>query len=216
MRMRNPWEEIDLSDYEGHMRRDDVFQLQALNHLTAEQLFAYEVKSVMILGVAGGNGLEHIHPNNFKRIYGVDINRDYLSACVERYPELSEIFEPIRADIRDDATFLPRVDLVIANILVEYIGCDCFRKAIARISPRFVSCGIIRNGTLDVVSDSPYIRAFNRLGEVYCRTEECELTRALAGLGYSGILREETALPNGKTLVRIDFHAPGGHSEKIF
>ncbi len=213
--MSNPWEEIRLYDYEEHMSRDDVFQLQALNRLTAEQLFSYEAKTLMILGVAGGNGLQHIHPGNFERIYGVDINQDYLSACVERYPALEGILEPICADLCDESTFLPRADFVIANLLIEYVGCDCFRKAIARIGARFVSCGVIKNGELNVVSDSPYTHAFDRLDEVYCRTDGFELTRMMDEIGYTNILHEEMILPNGKSLVRLDYHAPGGHSEQI-
>ena len=29
--MKNPWEEISLSDYENHMKLDSVMQLQAMN-----------------------------------------------------------------------------------------------------------------------------------------------------------------------------------------
>ena len=58
--MTNPWEEISLSDYENHMKLDSVMQLQTMNRMMKGQLDAYSVKSVMILGIAGGNGLEHI------------------------------------------------------------------------------------------------------------------------------------------------------------
>ena len=58
--MRNPWEEISLDDYENHMRLDSVMQLQAMNALMKQQFEAYPVNTVMILGIAGGNGLEHI------------------------------------------------------------------------------------------------------------------------------------------------------------
>lgn len=29
--MKNPWEEISLTDYENHMKLDSVMQLQAMN-----------------------------------------------------------------------------------------------------------------------------------------------------------------------------------------
>lgn len=38
--MRNPWEEIELSDYENHMSLKSVFQLQAMNQMMKEQLYA--------------------------------------------------------------------------------------------------------------------------------------------------------------------------------
>ena len=55
--MSNPWEEIRLDDYENHMRLDSVRQLQAMNTIMKEQFEAYPVETVMVLGVAGGNGL---------------------------------------------------------------------------------------------------------------------------------------------------------------
>ncbi len=32
--------------------------------------------SVMVLGVAGGNGLEHINVKKYSAVYGVDVNSD--------------------------------------------------------------------------------------------------------------------------------------------
>ena len=55
--MKNPWEDISLTDYENHMKLDSVMQLQALNEMMRGQLETYPVSSVMILGVAGGNAL---------------------------------------------------------------------------------------------------------------------------------------------------------------
>lgn len=59
--LSNPWENISLSDYENHMALDSVWQLQAMNQMMKGQLNTYNISSVMILGIAGGNGLEHIH-----------------------------------------------------------------------------------------------------------------------------------------------------------
>ncbi len=43
--MKNPWEEIPLSDYENHMKLDSVMQLQAMNeiHMGANQRVFSEV-----------------------------------------------------------------------------------------------------------------------------------------------------------------------------
>lgn len=55
--MHNPWEEISLNDYENHMKLDSVMQLQVLNQMMKSQLCAYNISSVMILGIAGGNAI---------------------------------------------------------------------------------------------------------------------------------------------------------------
>lgn len=65
--MSNPWEKINLSDYENHMKLQSVMQLQALNEMMKEQFSAYQVRTVMVLGAAGGNGLEHI-PAGMKNV----------------------------------------------------------------------------------------------------------------------------------------------------
>ena len=91
--MKNPWEEISLTDYENHMRLDSVMQLQAMNEMMKGQFETYSVSSVMILGIAGGNGLEHIAKNKFERVYGVDVNSDYLKETTRRYPDLDRLLE---------------------------------------------------------------------------------------------------------------------------
>ena len=73
--MNNPWKSISLSDYENHMAMDSVQQLQAMNQMMKGQLNQYEVQSAMILGIAGGNGLEHVDTEKLNKVYGVDINQ---------------------------------------------------------------------------------------------------------------------------------------------
>ena len=91
--MLNPWEEILLDDYENHMQLDTVMQLQAMNKMMKGQLGTYSVSSVMILGIAGGNGLEHIRKNKYRRVYGIDINSSYLKEAARRYPDLAGILK---------------------------------------------------------------------------------------------------------------------------
>lgn len=38
---------------------------------TIRQMIAYVVSSVMVLGIAGGNGLEHIDKNKYQKVYGI-------------------------------------------------------------------------------------------------------------------------------------------------
>lgn len=65
--MKNPWEEISLADYENHMKLDSVMQLQAMNEMMKGQFDTYSISSVIIFGIAGGNGLEHIKKEKFKK-----------------------------------------------------------------------------------------------------------------------------------------------------
>lgn len=84
--MKNPWEEIPLDDYENHMKLDSVMQLQAMNEMMKGQFDTYSISSVIIFGIAGGNGLEHVRKDKFKKVYGIDINSSYLQSVIQRYP----------------------------------------------------------------------------------------------------------------------------------
>lgn len=203
--MSNPWEEIPLSDYESHMNLDSVMQLQSMNQMMKEQLDAYSVSSVMILGVAGGNGLEHIDVNKFEKVYGIDINCEYLQAAEERYSCISNILECIELDLTKDVSKLPKAELLIANLLIEYIGYDCFQRAVEHVQPKYVSCIIQINVDDNWVSDSPYIHAFDGLDKVHHQMEEGSLIQAMKAVGYKPIWQTESPLPNGKKFVRLDF-----------
>ncbi|MBU5473931.1 hypothetical protein [Roseburia sp. MSJ-14] len=48
-----------------------------MNQMMKGQLNQYEVQSAMILGIAGGNGLEHVDTEKLNKVYGVDINQEY-------------------------------------------------------------------------------------------------------------------------------------------
>lgn len=203
--MKNPWEEIPLDAYENHMKLDSVMQLQAMNEMMKGQFNAYPVSSVMVLGVAGGNGLEHIEKEKFKKVYGVDINASYLQKVVLRYPDLTEILECLRINLLQEIDLLPKADMVIANLLLEYIGYECFQKIIKHVSPWFVSCIIQINTRGNWVSDSPYLHVFDGLDQIHHQMGEHALEESMTVVGYHFIETLERLLPNGKKLVRMDF-----------
>lgn len=204
--MSNPWEEISLSDYENHMSLESVNQLQTMNSIMKKQFSDYPVKTAMVLGIAGGNGLEHVSSDKFEKVYGIDINEGYLKTVEERYKGLAGILECLSIDLITEPEKLPHAELVIANLLIEYIGYEAFQKAVQKIDPEYVSCVIqINTDEAQWVSDSPYLHAFDRLDEVHCQMEENALIAAMKKTDYRIILNESEPLPNGKALQRIDF-----------
>lgn len=203
--MKNPWEEISLSDYENHMKLDTVMQLQAMNEMMKEQFEFYPVSSLMIFGIAGGNGLEHIQKSKFKKVYGVDVNASYLQEVIYRYPDLEGVLECLCINLMEETDKLPKADMVIANLLIEYIGYECFQKAIQIVNPKYVSCIIQINIEDNWVSDSPYLHVFDGLELIHHQMEERALEKSMIGINYYKIRTLEHMLPNGKKLVQIDF-----------
>ncbi len=203
--MNNPWENINLSDYESHMALDSVHQLQAMNQMMKRQLNQYDIQSAMILGIAGGNGLEHVDTEKLNKIYGVDINLEYLKTTEKRYESLSGILECLCVDLLSEAEKLPQVNMLIANLLIEYIGYECFQKVVKVTNPQYVSCIIQINVDGSFVSDSPYLHVFDGLEHVHHQMDEEELQKCMNVIDYQLIQMLEYPLPNGKELVQLDF-----------
>lgn len=201
----NPWKEVALSDYESHMSLDSIAQLQALNEMMRGQIYDYDAADVMIMGIAGGNGLNHIDTAKIRKVYGVDINGDYLSKCHERFGNLGDALVTIQADLTDESTELPPADLVIANLLLEYVGYVSFVRNIQRIAPQYVSVIIQINEGDEFVSDSPYQHSFDKLNEVYHHIDSAGLTEVMKQIGYNLLKETKQNLPNGKALERLDF-----------
>ena len=204
--MKHPWEEISLSDYENHMSLRSVNQLQTLNAMMKSQLQDYPAETAVILGVAGGNGLEHVSPEKYRKVYGIDINGDYLKAAAERYAYLGEVLELRKIDVVTEADKLPAADLLIADLIIEYIGESAFAEAVRRILPEYVSIIIqVNEKDTEWVSDSPYIHAFDGLDPIHHKLDEMWVSAAMTGLGYKKGRRCSESLPNGKAIVRMDF-----------
>ena len=204
--MSNPWNEIRLEDYENHMKLDCVRQLQSLNGMMKEQFEAYPVSTAAVLGVAGGNGMEHVDPGKYSTVYGIDINADYLKAAAGRYPRLEGILKCRQVDLAEETETLPQAELVIADLLIEYIGYPVFQKVIRQMAPLYVSCVIqINTDKKNWVSDSPYLHVFDGLDEIHHQMDEITLTNIMEETGYEKILMKKEDLPNGKALVRVDY-----------
>lgn len=204
--MNNPWKDISLSDYENHMAMDSVQQLQAMNQMMKGQLNQYDVQSAMILGIAGGNGLEHVDTEKLNKVYGVDINQEYLTITKKRYENLSDTLDCLCIYLASEAEKLPQADMLIANLLIEYIGYECFKKVVTVTKPVYVSCIIQVNVDDSFVSESPYLHAFDGLVTVHHQMAKQELQNSMNEIDYHLIQVLESRLPNGKKLVQFDFY----------
>ena len=119
---------------------------------------------------------------------------------------LDTIFKPVCVDLSDLNLRLPYADLLVANLLIEYIGYGCFQNVVKAVKPKYVSCIIQINTDASFVSDSPYLHVFDRLDEIHHQMQEDELVNVMQEIGYISRLTDEKDLPNGKKLVRLDFY----------
>jgi len=206
--MNNPWEKIDLNIYEEHMSSDKVLQLQTLSSITKQQLNDYEHTNVIILGVAGGNGLEHIDIFNTKKVYGIDVNKKYLDVCKARYRhQLANILELICCDASDSKTILPFSNILICNLIIEYLGVNKFIELIQNNidNVNIVSCVIQKNNNTSFVSNSSLTSAFDPILSIHNDIDSNELLNMFLHIGLKLIKSIVYPLSNDKTFIRMDF-----------
>ena len=199
----HPWQQIPLAVYEGHMLLSSVGQLQALDALYLERLSAYPAETVAFWGVAGGNGLSHIRPGQYRAVYGVDINEAFLAACRERFIALKELVL-IALDLSKPVT-LPSADLVFADLLIEYIGIDAFAARVHSAKPKTLCCTIQQNLAQAFVSPSPYAQAFEAIGALHQDIAEEDLSDSLRQQGYLLQYRKAVPLNSAKQFLRLDY-----------
>lgn len=107
-----------------------VQQAGALSELFGEVLATRRPRSVAILGVAGGNGLEHIDGKITDRVVGLDVNAEYLGVARERYRDMRGL-ELHKVDLTHDQLTIPPVELVHAAMIFEHADTGrCLENAI--------------------------------------------------------------------------------------
>jgi SAM-dependent methyltransferase len=145
--MANPWLEIDVADYLGHMHSPAVNQGPILNELLREALQDLRPRTVLVVGCSDGNGLEHVDPAITRSVTALDINPVFLARLGDRLSDHGFQLDVRCADVAS-ATFEPAAfDLIHAALLFEYVEW-------MGVLPRLVSALSIR-GTFSVVLQQP-------------------------------------------------------------
>lgn len=205
--MENPWVKVDLNIYEEHMASEQVLQLQTLRRITKQQVKDYINTSIAILGVAGGNGLEWIDTQCTKKVFGIDINPKYLDECKKRYTNLRDKLELICCDLNDVTTILPYSNILICNLIIEYLGVNKFIELISNNKDKvnIISCVIQKNNSNSFVSTSSLASAFDPIAAIHKDIEENQLILGFLNIGFTMVKKESYSLPNGKEFIRMDF-----------
>jgi hypothetical protein len=136
--MRNPWLDIPLADYEGHMASPEVAQAQMIADVFAELLQSQRPGSLAVIGCAGGNGFERIHRRDTTRVVGVDINPAYLAEARRRFDGAVEELDHCCADdgaAADDLAFAPVAQIVAAQIIAYVDASVVLPRLAARLCP---------------------------------------------------------------------------------
>ena len=210
----NPWLDIPLDDYERHMSHNLVGQATLLNSLTKKYLDGVKPETALFLGIAGGNGLEHIENNITKNVYGIDINPGYLDIASARYKQAIPSLQLINLDIVKNSETICRADFVWAALVLEYTGIDntlAFSANNIRKDGHLV-ISIQLNNNIQSVSPTG-IETVKKAGEIFSIVNPEELLAKAVEAGFRLMGKEENLLPNGKSIITFHFKSLPAQSD---
>jgi hypothetical protein len=158
-------------------------------------------RSIAVLGVAGGNGLEHINSTVTQRIVGVDINQRYLDEVQRRFDALPGLELHCR-DLADREFRLPPVELVHAALIFEHAGLGfALENALSLVAP---------GGRFSVVLQLPSMEeqdiartkytSMQSVKQCFALIDIANLQNLLEQKGFQLVMQERRALPAGKAL----------------
>lgn len=202
MQAGNPWELVSADDYEGHMR--DTGQYDFLNTIFREQLSLYDYHSVCILGIGCGNGLEYIKSGSV--VYGFDINKEFLTKCGLRFSNKKFKLILEQKDLKNEETDFPLCDLLICNLVLEFIGVTSLSRIVKKVNPKFVSVLFqIISDNKSVVSPSSYSQAFEGISSLTIEVNEEQLSKAMKESGLSLFSRIKYYYSPQKSFIQINY-----------
>lgn len=196
----NVWNAILLEDYERHMTHGSVVQMQLLSSLTKKYLDKYKPASIMFLGIAGGNGLEHIDTGCTSEVIGIDINRTYLEKVKQRFEKNIPGLILRNLDISKTSEAVSSADLVWAALVLEYTGIEaCLEFISNNLSSNGVAIITIQSNN-GITSVSPTgVEGIKIVEKMFKVVQPAQLEKVLSLFGLKKTGGEENFLPNGKS-----------------
>lgn len=197
--MDQPWLRVTLQDYEGHMGAAGVNQLAPLADVFAEALAFCRPRSVAIVGIAGGNGLQHIDPRTTDRVVGIDINTEYLAAVKSRYPALQQL-ELHQSDVAKELPTIEPVEMAYAALLFEHTGLSpCLANCLSLTAPGgHFTCVLQLPSAAEAAVANTGIPSIQQLKEHFALIDPGAFSAAVEQKGFSLALQKQLPLPAGK------------------
>jgi ubiquinone/menaquinone biosynthesis C-methylase UbiE len=139
-RPENPWLEIPIAEYVGHMSDSHVRQYEMLNTIFRQAYSNRQPEKLLVLGISDGNGLEHISKKITRKIIVIDINPEYLAVAQRTFhtklPQLDFICEDVDK-YKFPANYF---DMIHGALIFEYVD---YQKLLVKIAKSLKIGGVL-------------------------------------------------------------------------
>ena len=196
------WNQVSLDDYENHMAHDSVGQLQLLNLLTKQYHSKHKPRNPLFLGIAGGNGLEHIDPTFVHQVVGIDINESYLKQTEIRFQDKFPQLKLIKCNVDETTECFIKSDFIWAALFLEYVDLtNCIRFMLNNLAEHGVVIVTIQSNNGNGAVSQSGIEGVKVLSGQFKSIDREIVLKAFNDAGFSLQAEEVNELPNGKTFL---------------
>ena len=203
----NPWLEIPLAEYEGHMSMPAIGQAAMLADQLVSLVARFHPSDVAVIGCAGGNGFDRL--GLLERLVGVDINPRYIDLAASRYAGKVTGLELYVGDVQDEQQLFQPVDLIYAALVFEYVDVARAMRNLARHCTRggvLATLLQLPHESKSAVTPSPY-SSLQRLEPAMKLVEPRDLTAHAAAAGFELAESSEIESAGGKRFAAQVFRA---------
>ncbi len=205
--MNNPWPQISLADYEGHMSLPAIGQAAMLAAEFRRAIEETQPQSLALIGCAAGNGLDALIASQVQKIVCVDIHPSFLQVLQTRYANQIPGLECHCCELEKFELAEP-LDMVFGGLIFEYTALDAATASVSRL--------LRYGGTLRalvqlpttghaIVSHSPYAPALASVGEYFSLVPPDTLVRSAEKNGLQLLSQRTVQLPSDKSFCIQDF-----------
>ena len=202
--MNNPWINIPISEYDGHMNHPDVQQQEFLADFFEKSIADTGAESVLLAGCATGNGIDRLPLFPQVKLTAVNINEVFCDHVADRFSDIENltvrtcsIEEPLEG----------RFDLIVAGLVLEYVSVPL---ALANFHSALNRSGVLAiatqqmSSTLSIITPTPYA-TIRTLSRILHHVDDSLLMKLTAGLGFHLIKENNITLPSGKVFGLFHF-----------
>ena len=183
------------------MALPSVGQAQLLGTALQRTVAQFQPRSLAVLGVAGGNGLELVDSAIVRRVVALDFHPDYLALCTRRHATSFDQFEPVLHDLSQGPPLIAPVECIFAGLVLEYLCIESFCGYLAPLLTTGGSFAVLLqlpSATLPEISASPF-SSLSRLEPAFSFVQPTSLDNALSARGLSRTASERYETASGKS-----------------
>lgn len=200
----NPWLNIPIRDYEGHM--EEVGQLQLMSQIMAHIIRKYKPSCPAVLGCASGNGFEHFNYPEIEKVIGVDISADYLNKLKKRFETSLPSLELFELNLLEDSLPFKGVDCYFLFLILEYVSPKILLPKLKSTMGKEGRVVILiqENISSTFVSKTVY-QSLEQLDTIACLIDHNQLIEQMLKENYSLEDLKEYPCGKGKQMIMLGF-----------